>query len=147
MKKALSLVLSIILVCSIGITNVFAEPPTDSMKNGGIIDARFSDFMNVYATLYETSNGFYHVEGGAGADSPSKWVEVTVTIEGCYSDGKYHVIDGFEWTASGNLTAATQATRDLSGGAYRAHTVAKCYENGVLLETADAYSNVVNVPF
>lgn len=147
MKKALALVLSIILVCSIGVTNVFAESNTDSAKNSDIIEARFSDFMTVYATLYETSNGFYHVEGGAGADSPSKRVEVTVTIEGFYSDGQYHPVDGLEWTASGNLTAATQATRDLAGGAYRAHTVAKCYENGVLLETADAYSNVVNVPF
>lgn len=147
MKKLLSLILSVFLLCSIGTTSVFAENYPNMAEGNGMIEARYSDFINVYATLYKTDLGFYHVEGGAGVNNPSKYVEVTVTIEGCNSDGNYYPVDGFIWTASGNFAAATQATRDLLGGAYRAHTVAKCYLNGVLLETVEAYSNVVNVPY
>lgn len=146
MKKVFSIVLSIFFLCSVGTTSVFAENRTTFVNSTGIIETRFSDFINVYATLTETSLGFYHVEGGAGANHGSKWVEVTVTIEGCNSNGDYVPIEGFEWSASGTFAAATQATRDLPRGTYRAHTVAKCYLNGVLLETADAYSGVVNVP-
>lgn len=145
MKKLLSLVLSVLLMFSVGTTSAFAENETSVSENNGMIEARFSDFMNVYATLYKTSLGFYHVEGGAGVDSTSKWVEVTVTIEACASDGNYYPVEGFEWSASGNFSAATQATRDLSRGTYRAHTVAKCYLNGTLLETVEAYSGIVNV--
>lgn len=147
MKKLLSLALSFLMLCSVGATSAFAENHPDTATDNAIIEARFTDFMNIYATLYETSLGFYHVEGGASVDDPSKWVEVTVTIEGCGSDGKYYPVDGFEWSSSGYLTTGIQATRDLLGGAYRAHTVAKCYQNDVLLETVEAYSNVVNVPY
>lgn len=147
MKKLLSLALSFLMLCSVGTTSALAENYPDTATDDTVIEARFSDFMNIYASLYETSFGFYHVEGGAGADDPDKWVEVTVTIEGCHSDGNYYPVDGFEWSASGNFSAGVEATRDLAGGAYRAHTVAKCYLNGVLLETIDTYSNVVNVPY
>lgn len=147
MKKLLSLALSFLMLCSVGASSALAENYPDMTTDDEVIEARFSDFMNVYATLYKTSLGFYHVEGGAGVDSYSKWVEVTVTIEACNSDGQYYPVDGFEWSASGNLAAATQATRDLLGGSYRAHTVAKCYQDGVLLETVEAYSDVVNVPY
>ena len=146
MKKILSFALSVLLLCSVSTVSAFAETANGLYNDSGIIQARYSDFMNVYATLYKTSLGFYHVEGGAGVDDPSKWVEVTVTIESCHSDGNYYPVEGFEWNTSGYLTAATQATRDLASGSYRAHTVAKCYLNGVLLETVDTYSSVVNVP-
>lgn len=147
MKKMISLVLSVFLLCSVSATSAFAENYSNVSEDSSLIEARYSDFMNVYATLYKTSLGFYHVEGGAGVDDPAKWVEITVTIEGCHADGNYYPVEGFEWSASGNLTAATQATRDLAGGSYRAHTVAKCYLNGVLLETVDSYSGIVNVPY
>lgn len=146
MKKLLSLVLSALLLCTFATTGAFAEN-NESTKEEPYIEARYNHFSMVFASLYRTDSGFYHVEGGAGCYDSQMRLEVTVTIEGCGSDGQYHPVDGFKWTASGYSVAATQATRDLSGGAYRAHTVAKCYQNDTLLETVEAYSNIVNVPF
>lgn len=146
MKKLLSLVLSALLLCTFATTSAFAEN-NESTKEEPYIEARYNHFSMVFASLYRTDSGFYHVEGGAGCYDNQMRLEVTVTIEGCGSDGQYRPVDGFKWTASGYSVAATQATRDLSGGTYRVHTVAKCYQNDTLLETVDAYSNIVNVPF
>lgn len=147
MKKLFSLMLSVLLLCSVGSASVFADSASTSTANDSIIEARFSDFASVYATMYETSAGFYHVEGGAVADRGDKYVEITLTIESCGSDGVFRTFKDYQWTASNNYGAATQATRDLPGGAYRAHTIAKCYLNGKLVETVDAYSNIINVPY
>lgn len=146
MKKLLSLFLSAMLLCTFASTNAFADTNT-STKEDSYIEARYSDFSMVYATLYKNGLGFYDIAGGAGTYSNQKWLEVTVTLEGCGADGKYHPIDGYKWTASDYSAVATFATRDLMGGSYRTHTVAKCYLNGVLLETVNAYSDVVSVPY
>lgn len=147
MKKLFSFMLSVLLLCSVGTSSVFADSTSISTASDSIIEARFSDFASVYATMYETNAGFYHVEGGAVADRGDKYVEITLTIESCGSDGVFRPVKDYQWSASGNYGAATQATRDLPGGAYRAHTIAKCYLNGALVETVDAYSNNVNVPY
>lgn len=146
MKKFLSLILSTMIVCSFATTSVFAEN-SSSTQDDSYIEARYSDFSMLYATLYKNSQGFYDIAGGAGTYSNQKWLEVTVTLEACGYDGKYHPVDGFEWTDADYSAVATFATRDLPGGGYRVHTVAKCYLNGTLLETAEAYSSVVNVPY
>lgn len=145
MKKLLSLVLSVLL-CTCATTSAFAEN-SQSTKEEPYIEARYSQFSMVFATMYRTSNGFYHMEGGAGCYDSEKWLELTMTLEVCGSDGNYHAVDGYIWTDSDYLSVATQATRDLPGGTYRVHTVAKCSLNGVTLETVDAYSNIINVPF
>lgn len=147
MKKIFCLALSLLTLCCTASTTVLADNNVFTPSSGITIQPRFSDFDMVYATMYKSSSGFYHVEGGAATSSATKWVEITLTIEGCQSDGKYYPVDGLKWNATGYTLAATQATRDLPGGAYRAHTVAKCYQNGVLLETVEAYSNIVNVPY
>lgn len=146
MKKCLSLVLSVLLLCSFATTSVFAESSTSS-DEGPYIEARYSDFSMVFATLHQKDNGFYEISGGAGTFSNQKWIEVTVTLEACGADGKYRPVDGFKWTAADYSNAITSATRDLPGGGYRTHTHATCYLNGSLLESVDAYSNVVNVPY
>ncbi len=146
MKKLISLFLCAMLLCVFASTSAFAEAST-STKEDPYIEARYSDFSMVFATLHRNDNGFYEISGGAGTFSSQKWIEVTVTLEACLSDGKYHAVSGYTWTDADYATAMTSATRDLSGGAYRVHTVAKCYQNGTLLETVDAYSNIVNVPF
>ena len=146
MKKFISLILSTLLLCAFTTTSVFAENNT-SFEVDPYIEARYSDFSMVFATLHKNDNGFYEISGGAAAYSNEKLIEVTVTLEGCASDGKYHEISGYKWTDSNYSAALVSATRDLNGGAYRAHTVAKCYLNGTLLETVEAYSNVVNVPY
>ena len=140
MKKVVSLLLALVMLCSFS-TSVWAEETSQEPY----IEARFSDFTNVFATLTLTDWGFLHVEGGAGTYSSGKWVEVTVTIERYYTDGGFQPVEGFCWTDADYFAAATQATRDTSRGTYRAHTVAKCYMNGVLLETVEAYSNNVAV--
>lgn len=142
MKKLLSLVLCGLLLCCTA-TSTFAE----SFEPSPYVEARFNEFSMVYASMTKTSLGFYHVEGSASTYDNDLRVDITLTIEGCNSSGEYVAIDGFVWTASDYYVAATQGTRSLSGGSYRAHTVAKCYRNGVLLETVDAYSSVVNVPY
>lgn len=146
MKKIISLILSVLLLNSIAISNVFAESSAEP-NTVPCVETRYNYFSMVFASLYRTDSGFYHVEGGAGCYDSQKRLEITVTIEGCGSDGQYRPVDGFKWTASGYSVAATQGTRDLAGGAYRAHTIAKCYQNNTLLETVEAYSNIVNVPF
>lgn len=146
MKKLLSLFLCMTLLCSVAATSAFADNSTLT-KVEPYIEARYSDFSMIYATLAENRFGFYEISGGAGAYSTEKWIEVTVTLEVCGSDGKYHPVDGFEWTDADYSTAATFATRDLPGGAYRTHTHAKCSLNGTVLEEEDVYSNIVNVPF
>lgn len=146
MKKLFSLFLCTLLLCTFAATNAFAVNGTSS-KAEPYIEARYSDFANIYATLYKTDSGFYEISGGAGAFSNQKWIEVTVTLEGCGTDGEYHPVKGFEWTDADYANAGTYAVRDLPGGAYRTHTNAKCYLNGTLLEDEDVYSNIVNVPY
>lgn len=146
MKKLISLALCALFICTFAATMAFADNST-STRVEPYIEARYTDFSMIYATLAKNNYGFYEISGGAGAYSNQKWIEVTVTLEVCLSDGKYHPVDGFEWTASDYSAVGTFATRDLTGGAYRTHTNAKCYLNGVLLEEEDVYSNIVNVPF
>lgn len=146
MKKIMSLVLSALFLCSFATTNVFADNNT-STKEDPYIEARYSDFSMVYATLHLKDNGFYEISGGAGTYSIQKLIEVTVTLEACGSDGVYRPVDGFEWTGCDYSSALVSATRDLPGGSYRTHTHAKCSLNGTVLETVDAYSNVVFVPY
>lgn len=146
MKKLLSLVLSVMLVLAFSTTNVFAEASSSS-QTSPYIEARYSDFSMVFATLHQKDSGFYEISGGAGTFSNQKWIEVTVTLEACEPDGVYRPVEGFKWTTADYSNAITSATRDLPGGGYRAHTVAKCYLNGKLLETVEAYSNIVNVPY
>ncbi|WP_294572373.1 hypothetical protein [uncultured Subdoligranulum sp.] len=145
MKKVLSLVLSALFLCSFATTNVFADNNT-STKEGPYIEARYSDFSMVFATLHLKDNGFYEISGGA-ASYKDILIEVTVTLEACGSDGVYRPVDGFEWNGSGYASALTSATRDLPGGSYRTHTYAKCSLNGTVLESVNAYSDVVFVPY
>lgn len=145
MKKVLSLVLSALFLCSFATTNVFADNNT-STKEGPYIEARYSDFSMVFATLHLKDSGFYEISGGA-ASYKDILIEVTVTLEACGSDGVYRPVDGFEWNGSGYASALTYATRDLPGGSYRTHTYAKCSLNGTVLETVNAYSDVVFVPY
>lgn len=146
MKKLLSLVLCPLFLCAFATTNAFAENFSSS-KMDSYIEARYSDFSMTFATLHQGSNGFYEISGGAGTFSSQKWVEVTVTLEACGSDGNYRPVDGYQWISAGYGAALASGTRDLPGGAYRTHTLAKCYLNGTLLETVNTYSNIVNVPY
>lgn len=146
MKKLLSLVLSALLLCTFATTSAFAENSA-STKEEPYIEARYNYFSMAFASIYRTSNGFYHMEGGAGCYDSDKWLDLTMTLEVCGSDGKYHAVEGYTWTDSDYLSVATQATRDLPGGTYRVHTFAKCSRNGVTLETIDVYSDTINVPF
>lgn len=146
MKKIMSLVLSALFLCSFATTNVFADNST-STKENPYIEARYSDFAMVYATLHLKDSGFYEISGGAGCNSGQKLIEVTVTLEACGSDGVYRPVDGFEWTGCDYSSALVSVTRDLPGGSYRTHTYAKCSLNGTVLETVNAYSDVVFVPY
>lgn len=141
MKKVTALLLSLIMLCGFS-ASAWAEEASPNPY----IEARFTHFANVFATLTLTDMGFLHVEGGAGTYSGENWVEMTVTIERYYSGTGFQPVEGFSWSDADYVAAATQATRDTSRGTYRAHTVASCYVNGVLMETVEAYSNNVTVP-
>lgn len=141
MKRWIAALLSVCMLGCCFSANVFA----DEVAPNGVIEARFSDFASVFATLtYNENTGFCHVEGGAATYSSEKWVEVTLTIERYTSANGFRPVDNLLWTASDYFGTGTQATRDLTPGTYRAHTVAKCYRDGNLLETVEVYStNVV----
>lgn len=102
---------------------------------------RFSDFSSVYAGIYDEGLGIYTMEGGATANSGSKKVVVTLTLEKIVGD-KWEAVPGYSWTASGMISAHTSASRSLSPGTYQAHLHAQVYQGSTLLETADAYSYV-----
>ena len=143
MKRWMAMLLSVCMLGCCFSANVFA----DEAAPGGAIEARFSDFGNVFATMtYDSSTGICHVEGGATTYSSKKWVEITLTIEQYTTANGFQPVEGLSWSASDYFGIITQADRDLSRGTYRAHTVAKCYRNGVLLETVEAYSANVTVP-
>lgn len=143
MKRWIAVLLSVCMLGCCFSANVFA----DEVAPNGVIEARFSDFASVFATLtYNENTGFCHVEGGAATYNSEKWVEVTLTIERYTSANGFQPVEGLSWSASDYFGTGTQADRDLSRGTYRAHTVAKCYKNGVLLETVEAYSVNVTVP-
>lgn len=143
MKRWIAVLLSVCMLGCCFSANVCADEATP----GGVIEARFSDFGNVYATMtYNSSTGICHVEGGAATYSSTKWVEITLTIEQYTTANGFQPVEGLSWNASDYIGTGTQADRDLSRGTYRAHTVAKCYQNGVLLETVEAYSVNVTVP-
>ena len=143
MKKILSVLLSVVMLCAMASTTVYAEDV--DTKSDPVIEARYSDFGTVFVTFYQRDDGFCHVEGGAVTTSSKKWVEVTVTIEQYHSNGGFQPVDGFSWSDADYFGASTQATRDLYRGTYRAHVVAKCYLDGTLLETAEVYSSNLNV--
>ena len=143
MKRWIAMLLSVCMLGCCFSANVFA----DEVAPDGVIEARFSDFANVYATMtYNSSTGICHVEGGAVTYNGNNWVELTLTVERYTSGSGYQPVDGLSWSASDTVGTGTQANRDLTAGTYRAHTVAKCYRNGVLLETVEAYSANVTVP-
>lgn len=143
MKRWIAVLLSVCMLGCCFSANVFA----DEMASDGVIEARFSDFGAVYASMdYDETTGFCHVEGGAATYSSEKWVEITLTIERYTSAGGYQPVENLLWTASDYFGTGTQADRDLPSGTYRAHTVASCYRDGKLLETVEAYSRIVEVP-
>lgn len=143
MKRWIAVLLSVCMLGCCFSANVFADTATP----GGVIEARFSDFASVFATLtYNETTGFCHVEGGAATYSSEKWVEVTLTIERYTSANGFQPVDGLSWSVADSFGTGTQADRDLPSGTYRAHTVASCYRDGKLLETVEAYSRNVNVP-
>ena len=87
MKRWIAVLLSVCMLGCCFSVNVFA----DEAAPGGVIEARFSDFGNVYATLtYNSDTGFCHVEGGASTYDGTKWVEITLTIE------QYTSANGFQ---------------------------------------------------
>ena len=143
MKRWMAMLLSVCMLGCCFSANVFA----DEAAPGGAIEARFSDFGNVFATMtYDSSTGICHVEGGATTYSSKKWVEITLTIEQYTTAKRISAGRRTFVECVGLLRIITQADRDLSRGTYRAHTVAKCYQNGVLLETVESYSVNVTVP-
>ena len=143
MKRWIAVLLSVCMLGCCFSANVFA----DEVAPNGVIEARFSDFASVFATLtYNENTGFCHVEGGAATYSSEKWVEVTLTIERYTSANGFQPVDGLSWSVADSFGTGTQADRDLPSGTYRAHTVASCYRDGKLLETVEAYSRNVNVP-
>lgn len=135
MKKnriAALLLTIVVLIC--------AFPPV-SYADNTILPLRFSDFSSVYAGIYDEGFGIYTMEGGATANSSSKKVVVTLTLEKA-NGNKWEAVPGYSWTASGMIAAHTSASRSLSPGTYQAHLHAEVYQGSTLLETADAYSYV-----
>lgn len=122
----------VVLVCAI-------SPVAYADTN--IPSPRFSDFTSVYAGIYDEGNGIYTMEGGATANSGSKKVVVTLTLEKA-NGNRWEAVPGYSWTASGMISAHTSASRSLSPGTYQAHLHAQVYQGSTLLETADAYSYV-----
>ena len=143
MKRWIAVLLSVCMLGCCFSANVFA----DEAAPGGVIEARFSDFGNVFATMtYNSSTGICHIEGGASTYDGTKWVEITLTVEKYSAPNGYQPVDGLTCSASDYFGARALAKKKCKAGTYRAHTVAKCYRNGVLLETVEAYSANVTVP-
>ena len=143
MKKLISLFLSLVMCCCFT-TAAFASNATTSYQKQ-YIEARFSDFSNVDIYRTEDDFGFLHIEGSAVASSSSQLVKVTVTLEQYMTEGFESMGDNFVWSAEGYYGAATQATRSVSRGSYRARIDAECWRDGVLQESLTFYSNIVNV--
>lgn len=138
MKKArfAAILLPVALLVSLFASTVFAQEPAPQ--------PRYTDFSSIYAGIYLEDNGLYAIEGGAAAPNTQKEVHITLTLEEIQGD-EWVVVPGCTWTASGMVSAHTGANRSLNPGVYRAHTEAKVYRDGVLLESAEAYSYITRV--
>lgn len=137
-KKLLAVVLACVMLFCCASISAFAETPT--------VSPRYINFANVWADMRKTNWGYYNVSGGAAAYSNDVTVEVTVYVEGYYSDGEWHQIDDWEVTGSDIAIANAAGSRTIDVvGTYRAHTVAEAYINGVLVETVEAHSTNVIV--
>ena len=80
MKKIMSLALSALLLCMFVVPTASAEDSI-SKEESPLIEARYSDFSMVYATLHKMDNGFYEISGGAGTFSSQKrHVALTASI-------------------------------------------------------------------
>lgn len=143
LKKLLGVVLACAVLFCCTAVSAFAVAPT-SVETAPI-SPRYVNFSSVWADINKTSWGYYNVSGGAATYSNDITVEVTVYVEGYYSDGQWHQCDDWEVTGSGTALANAAGSRTIDiVGTYRAHTVAEAYRNGVLVETVEAYStNVV----
>lgn len=143
-KKLLAVVLACVMLFCCASISAFAVSP-DSTETS-TVSPRYINFANVWADIYKTSWGYYDVSGGAAAYGNDITVDVTVYVEGYYSDGEWHQIDDWEVTGSGTAIANAAGSRTIDTiGTYRAHTVAKAYIDGVLVETIEAHSTNVIV--
>lgn len=140
-KKLLAVVLACVMLFCCASISAFAaslEVPT--------VSPRYINFSSIWADMRKTNWGYYNVSGGAAAYSNDVTVEVTVYVEGYYSDGEWHQIDDWEVTGSDIAIANAAGSRTIDVvGTYRAHTVAEAYINGVLVETVEAHSTNVIV--
>ena len=111
------------------------------------IDVHYSDFAVVSADLAKADNGLYTASGGAGAASSTKTIYITVTIEKLNtSTVTWSTVSHCTWTKSGVGVVSAGGDRSISGGIFRAHTVAKIYDqSGKLLETVSAVSKSLSL--
>jgi hypothetical protein len=140
-QKFLSVLMTLVIIFCCSSTSVIAAetapPETDETQP-------YVNFANVWSAIEKTKWGYYDVSGGAAAYTNDITVYATVYIEVSY--GTYwERYDSWETTDSGTVCAIAARSRTLTElGTYRAHTVAEAYQNGVLVETVEAYSgNVV----
>lgn len=103
---------------------------------------RFDYLSSVYAGLYDLGNGIYAIEGSAATPNVGRQVVITVTLEKLNSNNEWEVVPGCTWSGSGMATAHAGGDRSLNPGTYWAHTYAEVLVNGVLIETANAYSQI-----
>lgn len=111
------------------------------------IEPRYSDFAVIGANLTKADNGLYSAAGSAGAVSSTKTIYITVTIEKLNMDTvTWSTVKHCTWTNSGVGVVTAGGKRSISGGIFRAHTVAKIYDaNGKLLETVSAVSKSLSL--
>lgn len=111
------------------------------------IDPRYSDFAVVSANLVESDYGLYSATGSAGAANSTKTIYMTLTIEKLNSHtASWSTVSHCTWTNSGVGVVTAGGKRSISGGIFRAHTVAKIYDaNGKLLETVSAVSKSLSL--
>lgn len=135
-KKLLAVLLVCVLMFAVGVMPAMAAEVNPAVE----VQPRYAHFANIWADIYKEESGFYNISGGATVVNSTKYVDITVTLEK-YGTSGWYVVNNCTWTGSGRMTAGAGGVRDLSTGTYRTHAVASCTQNGVLLETIEAYSD------
>ena len=142
-------IVSILIVCAMAVMycTAIGNAAQYSFPADQDIDVHYSDFSIVSANLVKADNGLYSASGSAGAASNTKTIYITLTIEKLNtSTASWSAVSHCTWTSSGVGIVTAGGKRSISGGIFRAHTVAKIYDqSGNLLETVSAVSKSLSL--
>ena len=145
MKKIISLLLVLVLMFSC--MSILASADDVDFGNSIAASPRYKKLSNCWAGLTSTGGGWYDVSGGAGSVIGTVSITVTVILQRSNPKATSGWDDIVTMTDNNQYSASCGTSYYITTpGVYRAHTIAKVYdEDGGYIEQALADSDHVTI--